>query len=403
MTDKQRVTFRFSGPEPGPAAASPNFAVEVHDANLMLAGRGTFDGGVELEPGRDYFISAMLPDGSRVSTHAKLDPNVTEVVLPRPAAAFATRAAGQSQPTGLEADAAPPAPLAMRGARAARLRGKAAAAPWRVTGFCGNLLKGKPTSFRLDPVDLAAAGAGVGGATIDEALAAWSVKFKPKGPTYIRLVQPQLSVWNYAVPLGPKRDCVIRLIRRSAELAIDIRLPNSNADLLLRYAGNNLLQEVSQTAESRAILAQDLLGAKFDSPIGATVGGYALLRLGQLDRLHDWTKNLYHYFPWLPDGIVIYAEHLARVGDHQQALEKLLELPQRGLPLFSSGLTYAVNRLRQYRRPLEEGGLAGDMAALDALSKALERYAGFVDVTDPILKFMGTNSRKPTRRFGSLS
>jgi hypothetical protein len=79
--------------------------------------RGTLDGGVELEPGRDYFISATLPDGSRVSTHAKLDANATEVVLPRPAAAFVSRVADQPQPAAssdLEAAAAPP--LAIRGA-----------------------------------------------------------------------------------------------------------------------------------------------------------------------------------------------------------------------------------------------------------------------------------------------
>jgi hypothetical protein len=379
MTTKQRVTFRFSGAQTGPAAAPSNLAVEVHDASFRLVGRGTLDGGVELEPGQDYFISATLPDGFSASTHAKLDPNSTEVVLPQPTSASPDQAADQPALTG-----------------AAVLSDAEGAAPWRVSGFCGNLLKGKPTSFVLDQIELTALPTGAGSTAASEVVAAWSVKFKQAGPTYIRLAQPGQPVWNYAVPLSPARDCLVRLMRAGAEFTIDIRLPNSNADLLLRYVGNNLFQEVSQTAESRAILAQDLLGGKFEFPIGAAVGAYVLLRLGQLDRLQDWTKNLDKYFPWMPDGIVVFAEHLARVGEHQQALAKLLELPHRGLPFFSSGLTYAVNRLRVYRGALEKGKLTGDLASLDALSTAFERYAGFVDVTRPILTFMGADPRKPT-------
>jgi hypothetical protein len=34
-------------------------------------------------------------------------------------------------------------------------------------------------------------------------------------------------------------------------------------------------------------------------PIAAAVGAYALLRFAELDRLHDWTANLYDRFPYL--------------------------------------------------------------------------------------------------------
>jgi hypothetical protein len=157
-----------------------------------------------------------------------------------------------------------------------------------------------------------------------------------------------------------------------------------------------LLQEASQAAESRAVLAQDLLAGKFEDPIGAAVGAYALLRFGELDRLHNWTMNLYGSFSWMPDGIAIVVEHLARLGEHQEALNKLLELPERGLPFFTSGLTYAMNRLRQYRRAVENKKLSGDEKAIDRVSRRLERYAGFIDVTRPILTFMGSDPRKPS-------
>src|SRR2546423_15128052 len=91
--------------------------------------------------------------------------------------------------------------------------------------------------------------------------------------------------------------------------------------------------------------AEELLEDKQQDPIAAAVGGYALLRFSALERLHDWTANLHSWFEWLPDGAAIRGEHLARMGQHDEALDAFLTLPSRGLPLFSDGLAYAVNRL----------------------------------------------------------
>ena len=50
--------------------------------------------------------------------------------------------------------------------------------------------------------------------------------------------------------------------------------------------------------------AEALLQGKVANPVGAALGGYALLRLNELDRLHDWPDNLAAWFAWLPDGAV---------------------------------------------------------------------------------------------------
>ena len=89
---------------------------------------------------------------------------------------------------------------------------------------------------------------------------------------------------------------MIRLIRirtgaQTSELAIDMKLPNNNADVVLRHAGSNLLRDALQVAESPTLLARDLLNKKFSFPIGAAIGGYALLRRGELDRLQDWDRE----------------------------------------------------------------------------------------------------------------
>jgi hypothetical protein len=424
---KQHINLSLKGVES--VLATPNLAVEVHDADLTLAARGTLRSGVELEPDRDYVISATLPNGSRVSTYAKLGRTDTDVELKVPGTPPPEAPAAESEGDepaagiGLESFGAGPAapgrttrgaPVT-RGAAPQRSASGASGSTWRVSGFNGNLLAEAPDFFALEQIEARSVLPGTFGK--DAAiLSAWRVKFRGQ-PTFIQLAARGQPAWNYAVPLGDNETCDIHLVRvpstspssgsresPATELAIDIVLPNHNADLLLRYAGNNLLQEIAQSADSVGVLGENLLAGKFEHPIGATVGAYVLLRFNQLDRLHGWTKNLCRSFRWLPDGVVILAEHLARVGEHQEALNTLMQLPERGLPFFTSGFSYAVNRLRQYCAVLENGKskLTGDLTAVESLHAALERYAGLVDVTRPIFTFTGANPVRPSREPGSL-
>ena len=431
---KRRINLSLVGA--APAAATPDLAVEVYDADLTLAARGTLGSGVELETDRDYVISATLPDGSRVSKHAKLGPSDTNVELKvsgSPPAAPPPAAPPPAAPPAAEMQAdEPPAssrlesfsvgslaraviPRALRAMRgpASPTSERSSRTP-RVLGFRGNLLAEGPNPFELEPVEARSVLPGTFGKHA-EVLSTWRVGFY-RQPTFIQLAAPGQPTWNYAVPIGENETCNIHLVRvpstrpsagaqAATELAIDIALPNRNADLLLRYAGNNLMQEIAQSTDSLGVLAQDLLSGKFEHPIGATVGAYALLRFNQLERLHDWTTNLYRYLSWLPDGVVILAEHLARVGKHQEALDTLMDLPKRGLPFFTSGFTYAVNRLRHYRPVLESKEskeLTGDLPAVEKLYAALERYAGYLDVTRPLTTFMGADPLRPSREPGSL-
>lgn len=398
----------------------------MHDDNLSLVARGTLENGVDLEADRDYFICATMPDGRLWSTFAKVEPNTTELVLHDPKFGVSIPTAESSQkPTADDPSASVlstplpasvPAPThgrrtAASAARAGEAKKPAGRSPrttkppWQVVGFRGNLITGEPRYFDLEQIETPASlSSGLASGT--EILRSWNIPFG-KHPTFVQLTQPGRPVFNYAVPIGPGDECVARLIRsavargaKSDLLAVDIRLENRNADLLLRYVGNNLMQEAAQTANSVGLLAQDLLRSKFDSPIGAVVGAYALLRFGQLDRLHGWTQNLCTSFAWLPDGVVIQAEHLARVGEHKEALKTLMRLSDRGLPFFVTGLTYAINRLRQYQGALHNNRLSGDASAVDQLRLTLGHYSGLIDVARPILTFVGRDPLNPSRRPG---
>jgi hypothetical protein len=48
------------------------------------------------------------------------------------------------------------------------------------------------------------------------------------------------------------------------------------------------------------------------SPVAAAIAATVLLRCGALAELHDWPRNLANWFPWLPDGAVLWAETLLR-------------------------------------------------------------------------------------------
>ena len=61
-------------------------------------------------------------------------------------------------------------------------------------------------------------------------------------------------------------------------------------------------------------------------------------------------RNLYTEFPWLPDGAAIEGECLAREGNHQDSLKAFLAVAERGLPLFTDGLSYTIDRLQLYVR-----------------------------------------------------
>jgi hypothetical protein len=101
---------------------------------------------------------------------------------------------------------------------------------------------------------------------------------------------------------------------------------------------------------SRALTAEQLLVEKNLDPIAACVGAYTLLELGNLEGLHNWTANLMDRFPQVPDGAAIRAEHLARLGKHDEAADAFLALKRRGLPVFLDGVSFVASRLNLYAR-----------------------------------------------------
>lgn len=89
--------------------------------------------------------------------------------------------------------------------------------------------------------------------------------------------------------------------------------------------------------------AEQLLYDKRQDPAAAAIGGYYLLKVGALNRMHHWAENLANWFPYLPDGPVIRARQLLLMGlsdmtQYEAVRTWLLEAIKRGMPVFTEGL-----------------------------------------------------------------
>jgi hypothetical protein len=168
-------------------------------------------------------------------------------------------------------------------------------------------------------------------------------------------------------------------------VAIDPELEQPGAEIVLRYVDRG-------DSASAAILAERLLQGKVSDPISAAVGAYALLRFGEIDRLHDWTENLFNWSQWLPDGAAILGEHLARLGEHEAALERLLAIGERGVPIFREGVSLTLDRLRVYAS-VKKGLSPGSSAKARRLLEELEVITKTLDPLEPFTTLRGVDVR----------
>jgi hypothetical protein len=195
---------------------------------------------------------------------------------------------------------------------------------------------------------------------------------------------------------GPAGDVARIIVRfgRGKAAALTVRPSHPTADALVGFGQQSMIAEAARVASGEAAQAEDLLLRKREDPVAAAVGGYVLLRLGDLARLHNWTKNLAEWFPSLPDGAVIRGEHLLRMHQHVAGLEMLLALEDRGLPLFTDGLTIAIRRLRQYAAAAPRVPNKHSERAARLLIR-LSHYATQVDFAQPTVTFSGGDPNRP--------
>lgn len=211
-----------------------------------------------------------------------------------------------------------------------------------------------------------------------------------------QLVQPGGTVRNITLPRSPEVGVRLAVaLMPTGDHRIEARLANHTADMLLQYSGNGASTTATIAGRSSAVDGERLLRAKSADPIAAAVGAYSILRVGDVKRLHDWTTNLRERFYWLPDGAAIHGEHLARMGEHANAVHAFALIPERGLPLFSDGLFYAVERLQLYCNRTWKHGTRLDADLARAVLRKLEPFALFMRRQRPLSTYPGLDISRP--------
>ncbi len=189
---------------------------------------------------------------------------------------------------------------------------------------------------------------------------------------------------------GAMDACRLELVDDGQALKATARLlQRDQVQLIADYLQGGAVAQAAELLGN----AEELLYGKVGNPLGAALGGYALLRLNALERLHNWPHNLADWMDWLPDGAIIYAEQLARLGQHEQAARYLVEAGRRGLPLFSEGMDLMLGRLRHYlllrKQPV------ADAQTMTGLRSLLARLSPWATLMEPESVVLAVEGRSP--------
>jgi len=334
--------------------------------------------GEEVEvPAGTYVVSATLPSGERSVGVAEVAANeLSELALAGPAAA---------------AEPPPPPPGAGSAPGLEELGPPAGAdATPATSGWFLRFRVRTQQGFEADEPQLDVL-------TATSERAELTVRASGEGILFAQVARAGEVPLTVALPIyGPtsSQSCRLTLGGQAGALTADVSLPdNPQVDAVARYL------QSGHPAEAAGVLgnAELLLQQKMADPFGAALGGYALLRSGQLDRLHHWPRNLAGMFPWLPDGAVIAGEEAALEGDHATALGFVCDAARRGLPVFAAGFSLLAARLREYAGARadafgENGGLV--VEAGQHLESVL-RVLPFVDFARVSFAFRGARVDDP--------
>lgn len=390
------TNVHFLGPRDDSGRPVP-VPIEIRDGRARLIKRTTAANIVPLDPGNYYVVIGSGDDVHRIEVQPGLVQQIVELDVPRQAPASDPWERRREIFRGTKERGS-----ASREEDLPAVQGEALGGDWEESGVArpaappprrdeppdAELLAGRVFDSRLKLADVTSHLRRQRSTRGD--VIRWDVQGLPRDREHIlRVVSGPGDVLNVVLPHA---DHLIVYLRRTAGRWLpEIHLEDSAADTVFQFlsgAQRSALDAATRMPE----FGEALLEEKRRNPFGAAVGAYALLRMNDLERLHDWTGNLHAWFPWLPDGAAIRAEHLAREGEHAAALGCLQELLHRGLPGLRDGLDYAHDRLSTYAR-IEDANLDRELAR--SLLSKLGRIARYVDRTLQLVAFPGNDPTRP--------
>jgi hypothetical protein len=209
----------------------------------------------------------------------------------------------------------------------------------------------------------------------------------------LQLGGPRIPWRMVALPAAERLEVTVRPSGNEdePELTVTVATDNNLIEALLGYLTIGALGHASLVNRQ----AERLLFAKVADPAAAAVGGYYLLRVSDLARLHEWPGNLANWMEWMPDGAVIRAWQLIREQQEAQepsnaalgtARDWLLEAVERGTPVYTEGLRLLVAGLKL----LDFEADGQDREVGDALGR-VRPFAAAADLGQPTTTYTGSS------------
>ncbi len=206
---------------------------------------------------------------------------------------------------------------------------------------------------------------------------------------------------NLYVSLPPGNDykCLVKLADIDDEeihpIDVQVSTDHYKAETLLTLLTNGAIREAKSLSNAKE--AEELLYQKMRDPVTAAIGGYFLLKIGELERLHDWANNLAHWFDWLPDGAIIHATQLLNQKEKTQdeidlIRQRLLHASNTGLPVYSEGIRLLEKGLSQLWYHSKQTD--------DEVKKALLKTGNYLEAMDcsqETTTFIGKSPTEPGR------
>ena len=229
--------------------------------------------------------------------------------------------------------------------------------------------------------------------TIDEV--GWSYTFStPKKIELLQVTGNTIQPRCVMLPPCSSVQALIKLAEGPPEVVhpLDITVSTNN------YEAESLLALITSGSIGKAKLlynaqAVDLFYHKISDPAAAAVGGYYLLKVGELKSMHGWAANLAGLFDWFPDGAIIYASQLMQ-DENENNIEEirkwLITAAKRGIPIYTEGLRLLYEGLMTLWFDSE-----GEDREVENSLQMIKKYVEHADFSQETTTFTGKSPTEP--------
>ncbi|WP_299252572.1 hypothetical protein [uncultured Aquimarina sp.] len=222
---------------------------------------------------------------------------------------------------------------------------------------------------------------------------------------FLQVGGPKIPWRLIALPPNSNLMCLIRPNEGPKSivhpLEVTVTSENWHAETiltLLNQDSRSKAQDLYDNSGLKSSSAEDLLYGKMSDPAAAAIGGYYLLKAGELDRLHNWAENLANWMPWMSDGSIIWAWQLIKEGRNNGNMDiieiksRFLEATKRGIPLYTEGLRLLWKGLKIL---FDNDNLDSE---IEEALKIVEKYAEAADWTTTTTTFNGIDPQQPRKK-----